>query len=64
MTDAERDKLDARFWELEKLIQAIDAGRITTGDPQKLRGECLLEQDEIEYHFGIDYFERRDSGKE
>lgn len=62
MTDAERKNLEARFWELEQMIQSIDAGRITTGEPQTLRGECLEEQDRIEFQFGEDYFERRARG--
>jgi hypothetical protein len=60
MTDAERDKLDARFWELERIIQDIHAGKVVDGDPATLEGQCLQEQDRIEYLFGEDYFERRE----
>lgn len=62
MTDDERQKLEARYWELEATIQRIHRMEPIDGDPAEIEKACLIEQDEIEYEFGVDYFERRDRG--
>ena len=60
MTDDERQKLEARYWELERILQEIFAGKVVEGDPAELEGTYLAEQDEIEGLLGEDYFERRE----
>ncbi len=59
MTDAERDKLEARFWELERIITDIHDGKVVDGNPAELEGRCLEEQDRIEFEFGEAYFRER-----
>ena len=64
MTEAEREKLEARFWELEATIQRIHSMQPVEGDPAELEKACLLEQDVIEGLFGEAYFEERDRSAE
>lgn len=64
MTDEEHQKLEARFWELERLIQDIHAAKVVDGNPAELEASCLKERDEIEFLLGEEYLKRRASEEE
>lgn len=60
MNDEERERLERRYWEIEREIEQLYAGKVCD-DPIEREAELLLEQDEIEFLFGEEYFRQRDA---
>jgi hypothetical protein len=62
MSPERKSQLEERGQECERQIQAIHAGKAVGGDPTKMEGTLLEEQDAIEYELGMeDFCERKRS---
>ena len=61
MTEEERDRLRARWQELNDALDGLAEGRVQPGavDLAKREEELNTELDEVEYRLGLDDLERR-----
>jgi hypothetical protein len=59
VSPADHEQLDQRYWQLERQLQDLHAGKVVRGDPTTIEGQLLEAQDEIEYLLGEDYFNSR-----